>query len=48
MRPRGDLLFAYTYWSSRSTITSGFEHALFGNAMWTVGLGYFFYAGAVQ
>lgn len=42
------ILFAYTYWSSRSTITSGFEHALFGNAMWTVGLGYFFYAGAVQ
>ena len=42
------MLFAYTYWSSRSTIASGFEHALFGNAMWTVGLGWFFFAGSVQ
>lgn len=41
------MLFAYTYWRSKSTITSGFEHALFGNAMWTVGLGAFFYGGAV-
>jgi len=42
------MLFAYTYWKSKSTITSGFEHALFGNAMWTIGLGWFFYGGAVQ
>ena len=42
------MLFAYTYWRSQSTITSGFEHALFGNAMWTVGLGWFFFAGSVQ
>jgi len=44
----GGMLFAYTYWKSQSTITSGFEHALFGNAMWTIGLGWFFYGGAVQ
>ncbi len=42
------LLFAYTYWRSKSTLASGLEHAAFGDAMWTIGLGVYFYGGAVE
>lgn len=42
------ILFAYTYWKSKSTLASGLEHAMFGDFMWTVGLGYYFYAGSLR
>lgn len=42
------ILFAYTYFKSKSTIASGLEHAMFGDFMWTVGLGYYFYAGSLR
>lgn len=41
-------LFAYTYWKSKSTLASGLEHAMFGDFMWTVGLGWYFYGGSLQ
>ncbi|MCA9281547.1 MAG: CPBP family intramembrane metalloprotease [Phycisphaeraceae bacterium] len=41
-------LFAYTYWKSKSTIASGLEHAMFGDWMWTVGLGTYFYGGSLR
>jgi hypothetical protein len=43
----GGLLFAYTYARTKSTLASGIEHAIVGNLMWTAGLGWFFFAGAV-
>jgi hypothetical protein len=41
------LLFGYTYLKTKSTLASGVEHAIVGNLMWTAGLGWFFFAGAV-
>ncbi len=41
----GGLLFGYTYWKTKSTIASGFEHAIVGDLMWLSGLGWFFFAG---
>jgi len=40
-------LFGWTYLKTKSTLASGFEHALVGNLMWTAGIGWFFFAGAV-
>ncbi|GAB4520188.1 MAG: hypothetical protein Tsb0013_23840 [Phycisphaerales bacterium] len=39
------LLFGYTYMRTKSTIASGFEHAVVGDCMWIAGLGWFFFAG---
>jgi len=44
----GGLLFAWTYERTRSCAAAGFEHALYGDAIWTVGLGVFFYAGPLR
>ncbi|MCW5753344.1 MAG: CPBP family intramembrane metalloprotease [Phycisphaeraceae bacterium] len=41
------LLFGHTYWKSRSTAAAWFEHALYGCFIFAVGLGQYFYAGAV-
>ena len=41
----GGVLFARTYLHSRSTLQSSLEHALWGDFMFTVGLGAFFYGG---
>lgn len=41
-------LFAATYERSRSTLAAAVEHALYGNLMFTLGLGSFFYHGAVS
>ncbi len=43
----GGLLFAWTYHRSRSTLAASVEHALYGDLIWTIGLGWFFYAGSV-
>jgi membrane protease YdiL (CAAX protease family) len=41
----GGLLFGYHYAESRSLLLASVEHALFGQLMFTVGLGRFFYSG---
>ena len=44
----GGLLFAKTYESTRSTLAVSFEHALYGCLIFTIGLGWYFYGGAVR
>jgi membrane protease YdiL (CAAX protease family) len=44
----GGVLFAWTYERTRSCAAAGFEHALYGDTIWTVGLGTFFYAGPIR
>jgi membrane protease YdiL (CAAX protease family) len=41
----GGLLFAYHYEQSRSLLLVSVEHAVFGQLIFTVGLGRYFYAG---
>jgi membrane protease YdiL (CAAX protease family) len=41
----GGLLFGYHYAESRSLLLASVEHALFGQVLFTVGLGRFFYSG---
>ncbi|MEL6349380.1 MAG: type II CAAX endopeptidase family protein [Myxococcota bacterium] len=43
----GGILFGYTYHRSRSLLASGAEHALYGDWVFTVGLGWLFYSGSV-
>ncbi|MGB6019409.1 MAG: CPBP family intramembrane glutamic endopeptidase [Sulfurimonadaceae bacterium] len=42
----GGLLFAQTYLKTRSTLLTAIEHSLYGNTLYTLGLGYYFYHGA--
>ena len=42
------LLFAFRYLQTGSLLISSFEHALYGCAVFTVGLGRWFYHGAVR
>jgi uncharacterized protein len=42
----GGLLFAFTYQSSGSILLTCIDHALFGNFIFTIGLGQFFYHGS--
>ena len=44
----GGLMFSYTYAKSNSVILSSLEHALWGDLIFTVGLGIYFYSGAIQ
>jgi membrane protease YdiL (CAAX protease family) len=44
----GGLLFAYRYLQTGSLFVSSFEHALYGCAIFTIGIGRSFYHGAVQ
>jgi membrane protease YdiL (CAAX protease family) len=41
----GGLLFAYTYDRTRSGLAAGIEHALYGAWCFTIGLGWFVFAG---
>ncbi|MEM7144513.1 MAG: CPBP family intramembrane glutamic endopeptidase [Verrucomicrobiota bacterium] len=43
----GGLLFGWTYARSQSTLAAGLEHALWGNVLFTTGLGWYFYAGSI-
>jgi membrane protease YdiL (CAAX protease family) len=43
----GGLLFAFRYLETGSLFVSSFEHALYGCAVFTIGLGRWFYHGAV-
>ncbi len=42
----GGFLFAHTYLKSRSTLLTAIEHSLYGDLLYTIGLGYYFYHGA--
>lgn len=44
----GGLLFAHTYLRTRSILLVSIEHALYGNALYTIGLGYYFYHGGLN
>lgn len=44
----GGVLFAVTYERTRSTLLVALEHALYGGLLFTLGLGQFFYMGAVS
>ncbi|NIM01688.1 MAG: CPBP family intramembrane metalloprotease [Acidobacteria bacterium] len=44
----GGALFAWTYDRSQSELPAAVQHALFGCTIFTVGLGWYFYAGAVR
>ncbi len=41
----GGLFFAHTYQQTRSVLLVTIEHALYGNFLFTIGLGWFFYHG---
>jgi hypothetical protein len=43
----GGALFAYTYWKSRSLPLVGLEHALWGDWLFTLGYGRYFYGGHI-
>lgn len=43
----GGILFGYRYLQSRSVLAVGLEHSLWGLALFTVGLGWFFYSGSI-
>lgn len=44
----GGWLFARTYARSRSTLQAGLEHGLWGDWIFTVGLGWYFYGGSIS
>lgn len=44
----GGYLFARTYQKSRSLLLVTMEHSLYGCFIFTIGLGYYFYSGAVR
>ena len=44
----GGLLFAWTYARSRSTLMAAIEHGLWGDFVFTIGLGWWFYGGYVM
>jgi membrane protease YdiL (CAAX protease family) len=43
----GGFLFARTYQRSKSTFQASLEHALWGDFLFTVGLGWYFYGGSI-
>ena len=43
----GGFLFAITYSKTKSLLLVSFEHALYGNALFFLGLGWFFWGGSV-
>ncbi|MEO1131049.1 MAG: CPBP family glutamic-type intramembrane protease, partial [Planctomycetota bacterium] len=40
-------IFSWTYMRTRSGFAVGLEHAVYGNALFTIGLGWFFFTGSV-
>ncbi len=43
----GGLMLAYTYHRSKSVICVSFEHAIWGNLSFTIGLGEYFSGGTI-
>lgn len=44
----GGMLFAYRYIRSGSVMASAIEHGLWGNFLFTVGMGWYFYSGSIR
>ena len=44
----GGLLFANSYARTRSTLRCSIDHSLWGDVLFTVGLGWYFYGGSVR
>lgn len=44
----GGMLFAFTYWRTRSLLAVCIEHALYGCYIFTVGWGWYFYGGSIR
>ena len=44
----GGLLFAWRYATTRSLAAVSLEHALWGNYLFTIGIGWYFYSGAIS
>ena len=44
----GGLIFAQTYWKSKSLALVTLEHSLYGISLFVSGMGWYFYSGAVQ
>jgi membrane protease YdiL (CAAX protease family) len=44
----GGIMFAHTYLKSGSLWVSSMEHALYGDFIFTIGLGYYIYSGVVR
>lgn len=44
----GGFLFAYRYLKSGSLLTVGIEHGLWGNFLFTIGIGWYFHSGTIQ
>ena len=44
----GGVLFLTTYLRTRSTLAASVEHALYGDLLFTVGLGWYFYSGNID
>jgi len=44
----GGLLFGYRYLKSESALIAGIEHGIWGNLLFTIGLGWYFYSGSIQ
>ncbi len=44
----GGLLFMTTYLRTKSTLAASIEHALYGDLLFTVGLGWYFYSGSID
>ncbi len=42
----GSLLFTHTYLKTRSTLLTAIEHSLYGNTLYTLGLGHYFFHSA--
>ena len=42
------LIFASTYMKTRSLALVSIEHGLYGNAMFIIGLGWYFYSGSMR
>jgi membrane protease YdiL (CAAX protease family) len=42
------LIFAHTYWKTKSLALVTVEHGLYGNAIFIIGLGYYFYSGGIN
>jgi hypothetical protein len=44
----GGILFAITYAQTSSTVLVSIEHAIWGNFIFTIGLGWYFYGGSIS
>lgn len=43
----GGMVFGYRYLKSGSLLPAAIEHALYGNFLFTIGLGWYFYSGSI-